>query len=176
MWHLWNTLPYMREVNGHWLNDFPACHIFYNMCRPTTMQIFLHWCHAITTAYRNIFLCRCRSPKWHFVGLNPWAYALRERPVRQRILLNSIMSLFCSLPDQHQGWRRRSIMFRRRVFRWPRWPAGPASLQVLEAVGLGNSKAPSVARSQGENCLKMLLPSSWSSLVDSKKCLGTAKW
>ena len=127
-------------------------------------------CHGLQKG-----LCHCcRSSWWRFVGLNPWAYVSRERPARRWILLIIVMTLFCSLPEQHQDWRRQLMLLRKWACWRPRSPADPTPFCVFDAGGLGLSKTPSLPKSEDKNCLKIPLPIPWSWVVDGKKCLGVA--
>ena len=111
-----------------------------------------------------------RSSWWRFADLNPRAYTLKERSTRQRVLIIIILTLFCSLPDQHQGWQRRSMLPRKWAFRRPRWSAGPASLCIFNTGGLEFSKMPSFAGSGGklpQNAVSaaMVMAGGWQKLL-----------
>jgi hypothetical protein len=105
-------------------------------------------CRTITMAQRNGCRRLCRSLQCRCAGLIRQAYASRERPARWRNPINSMSYPFCSLLEQHRGWRRGSMLLRKWSRKRPRQSADPVPLCVFDRGGLGDPKISLLDRSE----------------------------
>ena len=128
-------------------------------------------CHPIAMTYRNDSWCGWSSLQWISARMHPLAYTQRKRPVYRWVLLNTITSLFCPLPEQLWGLRRQLKILRKWAFRKPRQPAGPVLLCLYKAVGLVLSKNTILFWKRNFSVVGMLLPPWWSKLMCGKKLM-----